>query len=99
MTNEAAEQGTITLPGKSIAMSIGRSVATERTPQTSGTFVAHFPKVQPLFCDKPLRRPNRTRPLDEDPTDAQQMQMQEPAVEFWNDPAEDIYTPDDGESL
>jgi len=58
------EQKTLTLPGKSISMMVkGSQPLTTRVPVTSGTALYDFDAVKGLLSDKPLRRPNRTRPV------------------------------------
>ena len=61
----AEEQKTITLPGKPVSMAVRGSLPmTSRVPVTSGTSLCTFDAVKNLLSDKPLRRPNRTRPID-----------------------------------
>jgi len=64
MAAKDKQQKTLTLPGKSISMMVkGSQPLTSRAPVTSGTALSDFDAVKGLLSDKPLRRPNRTRPV------------------------------------
>jgi hypothetical protein len=54
---------TRTLPGKTIALQLGRNQITSRASLTDGTFVMTFQDAQRYLSAKPLKRPGRTRPL------------------------------------
>jgi hypothetical protein len=46
----------------------GSQPATNRTPTTLFTALGNFDSIKHLLSDKPLQRPNRTRPVE--PEDA-----------------------------
>jgi len=64
MAGKDKQQKTLTLPGKSISMMVkGSQPLTSRVPVTSGTALYDSDAAKALLSDKPLRRPNRTRPV------------------------------------
>ena len=53
------------VPGVSLSMAItGSQPLTSRVPTTSFTALLDFEAVKDLLSNKPLRRPNRTRPIE-----------------------------------
>jgi hypothetical protein len=64
MSNPQAPE-TVTRAAESVTLklTVGASQNAHATP-TSGTGLPPFAAVKHLLSDKPLRRPNRTRPLD-----------------------------------
>lgn len=59
------KNNTITRPGRDLGIVeiLPPKGARQATP-TVGSAVLDFDKMKNLLSDKPLRRPNRTRPLD-----------------------------------
>lgn len=49
--------------GPSISMSITGQVPPNAKPSVGNGLVS-FDKIKPFLSDKPLRRPNRTRPIE-----------------------------------
>ncbi len=58
------KQATKTIPGKPFDVKVEPIVPTNAADHlTSGTIAASFKTVENLLSSKPLRRPNRTRPI------------------------------------
>ncbi len=62
MTN--SNQATKTIPGKFFGVKIEPVVQEKTVGPTGGTCAADFAVVKDLLSNKPLRRPNRTRPIN-----------------------------------
>ncbi len=58
---EKQQTETIAARSYSVKMACGPSIS--QTVQTDSTFVGEFSNMEHLLSSKPLRRPNRTRPL------------------------------------
>ncbi len=54
---------TQTMPDQSLRLSIGMSCSRPDLPTTVGTRVIPFEIARRFLSDRPLRRPNRNRPL------------------------------------
>ncbi len=64
------KQDAVGIPGKPFLLAMqGPPPATSRVSTTAFTALCDFESVKDLLSDKPLRRPNRTRPID-DPADS-----------------------------
>jgi len=59
----AENQTCRTVPGKSLAVKIAQPVIAEAASTATATILASFDAIKHMLSDKPLRRPNRTKPL------------------------------------
>jgi len=57
-------QQIVELPGTSFSIKSGMPPSTSRPNTTGGTFTMLFGQIKDLLREKPLRRPNRTRPVE-----------------------------------
>ena len=57
-------QTTIELPAELFELTVGQRPASDAVSLTCATYKADFDKAKHLLSGKPLRRPNRQRPLD-----------------------------------
>jgi hypothetical protein len=59
----ASERPVRTIPGKAVFIKVSHPIVPGKAPCTTSTILASFDSVKHLLSNKPLRRPNRTRPL------------------------------------
>lgn len=55
---------TRTVPGNTISIKITQPVGAGKASGKTATILASFDAIKDMLSDKPLRRPNRLRPLD-----------------------------------
>jgi hypothetical protein len=56
-------QASRTVPGNAISIKISQPVVAGKASSATATILASFGAVKDMLSDKPLRRPNRLRPL------------------------------------
>jgi len=60
------DQNLIRMPGQTTALNVRMAERNGVAVATTGiTIAVGFEKIKHLLCDRPLRRPNRTRPLSD----------------------------------
>ncbi len=59
----AESQTCRTIPGRSLLIKINQPVTADTASTATATILASFGTIKHMLSDKPLRRPNRTKPL------------------------------------